>query len=190
LGRSPPRVGFSTTKDVTASIQSIFTVLGLVAAGAFAYYKWVWSARERTFFPRMELAMTPTRVRMGQRDGAICHLSVKNYGNDDAIVLETGTGVSIDMAAISPDDSVSWLPGAVQSLALGNTEISPEETHHDETLVLLGGTEDVVRLRTRIVWNWKGVEGPNYQELSVVILPPLVVPPVTFSGTVEPDRGG
>lgn len=186
LSCGAPVVGtISDFKDVTAGVQSIVTVLALIVGAAFAWYKWIRSSPQWTFFPRVELAMRGTRVHLGNQDGVICTVSVKNVGNEPARVLQRGTGISVDRGRIDPEGAVVWEEGLVETVRFGDTDISPQDFANDELLVVLGEPTHLFRVQTRVVWSWAGRDSGNFQETVILILPPLAPSPPTGSVGVE-----
>jgi hypothetical protein len=145
--------------DLVGGIVDIFggivSALAVVAAGLWAYFKFV---RGRTFRPRLEVEIEGRWQASNGSPQLHVTVSVKNIGLTDVTLLQEGTALFVSRFLGSQGSSaiVDWQPAATLTIFEEHEWIEPAETITDDLLADLHGTApEPVRIEVHLVWRWR-----------------------------------
>lgn len=149
------------------------TLVGLAVAGVWAYFNFV---KSRTYYPRMEMAVTGEMRMRGGQQFLVPRISLKNIGKSKVQLDQAGSGYRIWLASgeISETGQLIWSGGKpVFPIFADHAWIEPGESIFDELDLFALPAECVatkieVRLtapigwprRKRTVWKCSTIVGP------------------------------
>ncbi|MDD5493759.1 MAG: hypothetical protein PHG36_03700 [Dehalococcoidia bacterium] len=142
-----------TITELLDNIEKLFTILGITAAGLWAYFNFF---RGRTYKPRLEIEINGHIL---QRDEAYCllvNLKLKNVGLSRLDLNQQGSGLrvfSYDMDAYLPEiHSVDWEQLATFSVFEQHNWIESGEVIVEQKLIALPEKNSLAfKLALRIV---------------------------------------
>ncbi len=137
-------------------LQAVVTAAAIVVGAVWTYYRFI---RDRTYRPRLHVAIEAVGLEVG--DTAVLHLSVcvKNIGETAVSLLQAGTGLRVTGGVISPTPyrRPQWSQErTVFRILTHHRWIEPSEEVSDEVLLTADQDHAVWLVEVRLVWKWKG----------------------------------
>jgi hypothetical protein len=147
-------------KDIVDVTQKLFTILGVLVGGAWAYFKFF---KNRTYRPRLDIDLTGQVMQQGADHLLLVTISVRNVGLTNVSIRQEGTGLMVSVNQPLPADrsafeEISWNEddAVVFEILIHHAWIEPNETISEDVMVALPNQGEIgLRLLCRIVPNNK-----------------------------------
>jgi hypothetical protein len=147
-------------KDIVDVTQKLFTILGVLVGGAWAYFKFF---KNRTYRPRLDIDLTGLVLQEGVDHLVLVTMSIRNVGLTNVPIRQEGTGLMVSVnhqlpAERSAFEEVSWNEddAVVLEILSRHAWIEPNETISEDVMVALPNEGEIgLRLVCRIVPNNK-----------------------------------
>jgi hypothetical protein len=171
---------FEGLKNLGSVVQSLAAV-GAVIVGAFwTYYRFY---SERTYRPRLALAICATPVELSGSRALHCRVTVENIGVSAVWLQNVGSGLRLTAASTPPPtyERPQWnaVDAKVYRVFERHRWIESKEQISEELTVGVSADDVVWLLELRIVCKWKAT--------TIAITTNRVVPP--FQSTALPEGG-
>jgi hypothetical protein len=154
---------------ILAAAEQIATVLGIGAAGVWAYFNFI---KSRTYRPRLQINVSGRIIQHGGRNYLIPCLSIKNVGLCVILVDQAASGLRLSFCFASKNsEPLNWTVRTCVLPVLGEyLRIEPGEVAHEEKDVIplpqgtLGARIEVRLASMKMEWN----------TTSIVTVPPAL----------------
>jgi hypothetical protein len=148
---APPQLPLDW-KDFWDIVAHIGTVIGLLAAGVWAYFNFI---KSRMYYPRLELAISGEIVSAPERQFVIPRVTLKNIGLSKVQLIQRGTGYRIWTIVEGGVElrELQWTDGhRVYEILQEHKWIEPGESVFDETRIFSLPPDCIaVKIQARLV---------------------------------------